>query len=546
MVSQDKLIKNGIRYTDKLFDEISRRLEKGVLDSDTLEEFLRKTKEYTTNNPLVSTDYDKTMINIILAETNNHKFSRPAQKELVRVTIENKVGDLIRDVGEDIKQSVRDIVTEEYNKPEGSNPQKMAKQISKKVSGIKNKRAKTIARTEIARTATISDYIIASERGATHYTVTCRSTRCPICKKMYCKSSETGGDVEYEITDTSNLPPVHPNCRCSANFFIKEGSKPKAESTPVETTKTDLRDKLTEEEVEKYNAFQKKIKDSTEMLNKLPDDDPRRFMYERRLKRDKKRLKELEDIASNPDKREVTIQNVIKKGDKNNTDLSFKEISNHEEMADYFGLSYIEEVTRQNGKESRTYLLKDDEYNTTFRGLDRFSVEETKEVLRAYDRTNPLLKSSPTTIYLDGQTDIVDLGIYNPASNTVTIYGHKRDTDVANLEYTTNHEMTHAFDNLLSDTFDKFSSQEDKEYRKIVRKEGWSSAYSHRVKGSTRIVEDLAETGAMVLNKNNPNIKIRMPDNTVLTAKEWCEKFPQKTTYFEKLLKSKEAQKIRR
>ena len=54
MVSQDKLIKDGIRYTDKLFDEISRRLEKGVLDSDTLEEFLRKTKEYTTNNPLVS------------------------------------------------------------------------------------------------------------------------------------------------------------------------------------------------------------------------------------------------------------------------------------------------------------------------------------------------------------------------------------------------------------------------------------------------------------------------------------------------------------
>ena len=545
MVSKDKLIKTGIKYTDELFDEIIRRLEKGVLDNDTLEAFLEATREYTTNNPLVSTGYTDTMLALILAETNNHKFSRPSQRELTRVTIENYVGTLIANVGEDIKQTVRDIVTEEYNNPEGSNPQRMAKRISDEVEGIKNKRARTIARTEIARTATISDYIIASERGATHYTVNCRSTRCPICKKMYCKNSETGGDVEYEITDTSNLPPVHPNCRCSANFFIKEGSKPKAESTPVETTKTDLRDKLTEEEVEKYNAFQKKIKDSTEMLNKLPDDDPRRFMYERRLKRDKKRLKELEDIASNPDKREVTIQNVIKKGDKNNTDLSFKEISNHEEMADYFGLSYIEEVTRQNGKESRTYLLKDDEYNTTFRGLDKFSVEETKEVLRAYDMTNPLLKSAPSTIYLDGRTDVVDLGIYNPASNTVTIYGHKRDTDVANLEYTTNHEMTHAFDNLLSDTFDKFSSQEDKEYKKIVRKEGWSSAYSHSVKGSTRIVEDLAETGAMVLNKNNPNIKIRMRDNTVLTAKEWCEKFPQKTAYFEKLLKSKEAQKIR-
>ena len=161
------------------------------------------------------------MLALILAETNNHKFSRPSQRELTRVTIENYVGNLIANVGEDIKQTVRDIVTEEYNNPEGSNPQKMAKRISEEVEGIKNKRARTIARTEIARTSTVSDYIIAKERGATHYTVNCRSTRCTECKKKYCNNSRTGGDVEYSIEDTSNLPPLHPNCRCSANFYKK-------------------------------------------------------------------------------------------------------------------------------------------------------------------------------------------------------------------------------------------------------------------------------------------------------------------------------------
>ena len=221
MVSKDKLIKTGINYTDELFAEIIRRLQKGVLDNDTLEAFLEATKEYTTNNPLVSSGYTDTMLALILAETNNHKFSRPSQRELTRVTIENYVGNLIANVGEDIKARVRDIVTEEYNNPEGSNPQKMAKRISDEVEGIKNKRARTIARTEIARTATVSDYIIAKERGATHYTVNCRSTRCDICKKMYCNTSETGGDVEYSIEDTSNLPPLHPNCRCSANFYKK-------------------------------------------------------------------------------------------------------------------------------------------------------------------------------------------------------------------------------------------------------------------------------------------------------------------------------------
>ena len=221
MVSKDKLIKTGIKYTDELFDEIIRRLEKGVLDNDTLEAFLEATKEYTTNNPLQSSGYTDTMLALILAETNNHKFSRPSQRELTRVTIENYVGNLITNVGEDIKQTVRDIVTEEYNNPEGSNPQRMAKRISDEVEGIKNKRARTIARTEIARTSTVSDYIIAKERGATHYTVNCRSTRCSICKKLYCKNNETGGDVEYPIEDTSNLPPLHPNCRCSANFYKK-------------------------------------------------------------------------------------------------------------------------------------------------------------------------------------------------------------------------------------------------------------------------------------------------------------------------------------
>ena len=206
MVSDDKLIKQGIRYTDALFEELIRRLQKGVLDNDTLEAFLEATKEYTTNNPLQSTGYTETMIALILAETNNHKFSRPSQRELTRVTIENYVGNLITNVD---------------NNPEGSNPQRMAKRISDEVEGIKNKRARTIARTEIARTSTVSDYIIAKERGATHYTVNCRSTRCNICKKLYCKNNATGGDVEYSIEDTDNLPPLHPNCRCSANFYKK-------------------------------------------------------------------------------------------------------------------------------------------------------------------------------------------------------------------------------------------------------------------------------------------------------------------------------------
>ncbi len=221
MPSQSKLIKQGIYLTDIVFDEIIQRVEKGVKASDTLEHFLSKYKEYTNgngeNNPLVINGYKEKMIDIIIKETNNHKFSRPSQKELVRVTIENRVGDLIVDVGDDIKNSVRDIIKEGYNN--NLSQDEIAENLTHRVNVIKNTRARTIARTEIARTATASDYVINKERGATHFTVDCRDTCCGICARDY-----NWGKIEYTIDQVEMLPPRHPNCRCVAYFFKKEGS----------------------------------------------------------------------------------------------------------------------------------------------------------------------------------------------------------------------------------------------------------------------------------------------------------------------------------
>ena len=230
MANQDKLIKQGIKYTDRLFDEISKRLEQTVKTSDTLESFLEKYHKAfpDKDNPLIALGYDVGMLDIILQETNNHKFSRPAQKELTRVTIEQKVGEKIVDVGEDIKESVREIVKDGYNN--NLSQQEIAENISSKISSIKNKRARAIARTEIARTATICDYVINAERGATHFYVECRNTACPICKKAWHKgwtpendgsftpseytASNKGwvGDKYYPMSNTSALPPIHPNC----------------------------------------------------------------------------------------------------------------------------------------------------------------------------------------------------------------------------------------------------------------------------------------------------------------------------------------------
>lgn len=275
MTSQSKLIKTGIRYTDKLFQEISNRLSRGIKQSDTLESFINQTKDYTISNPLVTTGYKDAMISIILQETNNHKFSRPAQKDLARITIENYVGDQIVDVGEDIKANVRDIVKEGYDN--NLSQDEIAKDISHGISVIKNKRARAIARTEIARTATVSDYIINKERGATHFTVDCRNTACDVCKKKVLTNPPIeipanrgiSGDVEFSIDETHNLPPYHPNCRCVAMFFKKgtmgefHDDADTFEVLPyVQLSEDKIPDIFSEKVKKGFLEFDKKIKDA--------------------------------------------------------------------------------------------------------------------------------------------------------------------------------------------------------------------------------------------------------------------------------------------
>lgn len=242
MVSEQKLIKTGIKYTDRLFEEIKKQVTYDLEHSDTLEEFLERTKDFTTQNPLVTTGYTETMTNLIVQATNNTRFARASQRELVRTTIQEQVGHLITNVGEDIKQNVRDIVKRGYD--EGLHSREMAKQINKEIDTLNRTRARAIARTEVARTQNISNYIVAKERGATGYTVVCRPDCCEYCAEIYADLTDDeyntlqeevengendgkliGGDKVFDMSDTDNLPPFHPNCRCSANFVNKDADE---------------------------------------------------------------------------------------------------------------------------------------------------------------------------------------------------------------------------------------------------------------------------------------------------------------------------------
>ena len=235
MPSEDKLIKSGIRYTDRLFEEIKRKITRDLENSKDLEDFLARTEEYLIENPLVTTGYAGTMSRLVVQATYNTKFARAKQRQLVRTVIQDRVGHLIVNVGEDLKQNVRDIVKRGYD--EGLHSREIAKNVEKEIDTLNRTRARTIARTEVARTQTISDYIVNKERGATSYSVVCRPDCCEYCAEIYADITGDayeelqqevedgkndgrliGGEKMFSMDNVDDLPPYHPNCRCSVNY----------------------------------------------------------------------------------------------------------------------------------------------------------------------------------------------------------------------------------------------------------------------------------------------------------------------------------------
>jgi hypothetical protein len=253
MVDEDKLIKQGIRLTDAWFKKFKKQIEHDLSLCKTYEEFLERTKDYTTANILINSGYSAEMESLITQILNNHRFQRASQRELIEQTINNNVALLIQDVGEDIKETVRTVVKNGYD--EGLHPTEMARNIHHEIDSINNRRARTIARTEVKRTDTVANYIRHKDEGAKGFTVQCRPDCCPLCAEDYGgkdpveqkavldkirwikkynadrnnpvkiddpllhgKGETIGGNIEFTMDQTDMLPPRHPNCRCTVRY----------------------------------------------------------------------------------------------------------------------------------------------------------------------------------------------------------------------------------------------------------------------------------------------------------------------------------------
>ena len=590
MPSQNKLIKQGLKYTDSLFDEIDKRLKQGVRASDTLEAFLDKYhKAFPDNpNPLIALSYDTEMLKLILSETNNHKFSR-------------RVGELIRDVGEDIRESVRDIVRDGYDN--NLSQDEIALNISSKVSSIKGRRAKAIARTEIARTATISDYVINAERGATHFYVECRNTACPICKEAWHKhwsksnddsftpsdSSAGGkgwiGDRVYSMSDTMMLPPIHPNCRC-VPYFISEDDigegvtvekpEPKETKVPENPRIAELEKEIEEVQAlaDKYrnkgnttmaNMFDNDVKRLTDELNNLKNNvtitnptetDTTQADIINNALADALKDVGLEDIA--PERKSIKPDVKIEK------DIQTTHESNlWENLAEKHGFELVEasntKVTFYD-KEHETPIrcnipLNDKWIDYTNSGRKKINIED---ILTAYNSATEIQKRATPIINLKGKS--LDQGEVLIGRNTFELnlyegafYKMEGSINGGNIKGAMHHEMWHCVDIRMTPEEEARvnqllnSNKPRSPYKQVVTKDrrakkktggsNFVSAYARQSGSGNKVYEDFAEAGS-VMSSNTFLIQDAIGGYVKISKKDFMKQYPNRAKHFKDLMEN--------
>jgi len=187
------------------------RLTRNSKDLDT---WMEKLAPYTASNCFVTgahAEAVREIVNQIAGVVNQTSLPSGANAEIVKGTMAEACMTMVSNVGEDIKSELQRIAVESYNAR--NTPQQTAQLIGEKIDSLSKTRCEAIARTETCRAANIANYLNAKEMGAKSYSVICNEGCCEYCQEAYGTDESGGvGDIVFDIEDTEDLPPYHPNC----------------------------------------------------------------------------------------------------------------------------------------------------------------------------------------------------------------------------------------------------------------------------------------------------------------------------------------------
>ena len=212
-------VETNTRRIRVLMRDIRADVMRRTRNSKDLDEWMEKLSPYIHENIFVTGIHTESMNKIIkdIVKTANLQFksSKGVNAELTKGLLSEVCYTYVKNVGKDIQTELQKIAIESYNAK--NTPRQTAELIGQKMDTFSKTRCQTIARSETMRASNLANHVQAREDGAKSYTIHCNEGACDYCIEEYGENEDT----VYDINDTVNFPPFHPNCRCTPRYSTK-------------------------------------------------------------------------------------------------------------------------------------------------------------------------------------------------------------------------------------------------------------------------------------------------------------------------------------
>ncbi len=211
-------VETNTRKMRQLMRDIRADVMRRTRNSKDIDEFLERMSPYINENVFVTGIHAAAMTEImqnIVKTANLNLTPKGANAELTKGILSEICFIYVSNVGKDIQTELQKIGVECYNNKLA--PRETAKVIGERIDVFSTTRCQCIARTETIRASNLSNHVQARTDGAMSYTVHCNEGACEHCIAEFGENEDT----VYDINDTVNLPPYHPNCRCTPRYSTK-------------------------------------------------------------------------------------------------------------------------------------------------------------------------------------------------------------------------------------------------------------------------------------------------------------------------------------
>lgn len=224
-----KQVNTNTKRFKVLMKDIRNDVKARTRNSKDLEEWLEKLHPYVGENCLINGVHGAeaaAIIRNIVKTVEMTKLPPGANQEIVKGVMSEACMTYVSNVGKDIQTELQRIAVESYNNKLA--PKEIADVMAQRIDVLSTTRCQVIARTETMRANNLSNLIAARENGAQSYTIECDPGACELCLEKY-KELEGNQEIPeasnestiFDIMDTDNFPPFHPNCRCTPRFSTK-------------------------------------------------------------------------------------------------------------------------------------------------------------------------------------------------------------------------------------------------------------------------------------------------------------------------------------